>query len=219
MREIAKPVRIETSSTCSRSPLAKAPKKVSGMMASRCLTMPFFLGLLHIVRTALASSVAGSMLKPLPGCSTLPTIRPISSASGRNDLEVDQRLEADAPDLLEVAHRGDAVHHRAEDHRRDHHLDQRNEAVAERLQRSAGVGKEMSDQDADGDGDQHLDVEDRIPGLVVREERTMLRPLHDCVCHHDLHTSHAASFIQPAGGKPATRQSVPRRCLLLPMLS
>ena len=40
-------------------------------------------------------------------------------------LEIEQRLDADTPDLLEVAHRADAVHDRAEDDRRDHHLDER----------------------------------------------------------------------------------------------
>ena len=39
-RVMAKPVRIDTSSTCSRSPRASAPKKVSGMIASRWATMP-----------------------------------------------------------------------------------------------------------------------------------------------------------------------------------
>src|SRR6266478_4413282 len=38
--EMAKPVRIETSRICRRSPLAKAPMKVSGMIASRWATMP-----------------------------------------------------------------------------------------------------------------------------------------------------------------------------------
>ena len=41
MREIAKPDRIETSSTCKRSPRASAPKNESvGMIASRCATIP-----------------------------------------------------------------------------------------------------------------------------------------------------------------------------------
>ena len=48
-------------------------------------------------------------------------------------LEIDQRLEADAADLLHVLHAGDAVHHRAEDDRRDHHLDRLDEGVAEGL--------------------------------------------------------------------------------------
>src|SRR5947209_15521058 len=43
-REMANPVRIETSRTCKRSPRASAPKKLSGMMAMRWATMPSFLG-------------------------------------------------------------------------------------------------------------------------------------------------------------------------------
>jgi hypothetical protein len=45
-------------------------------------------------------------------------------------LEIEQRLDADPADLLEVAHRSDAVHHGAENHRRDHHLDHRDEGIA-----------------------------------------------------------------------------------------
>ena len=39
-RVMAKPVRIDTSSTCSRSPRASAPKKLSGMIPSRWAMMP-----------------------------------------------------------------------------------------------------------------------------------------------------------------------------------
>ena len=52
---------------------------------------------------------------------------------GRDDLEIDQRLDADAADLLGVLDVGDARDHGAEDDRRNHHLDQLDEAVAERL--------------------------------------------------------------------------------------
>ena len=86
---------------------------------------------------------------------------------GRHRLEIEQRLDADAADLLEVAHRADAVHHRAEDHRRDHHLDQRDEAVAERLQRDAGVAENRWPiRTPMRDGDQDLDIEDAVPGTL-----------------------------------------------------
>ena len=52
---------------------------------------------------------------------------------GRDDLEIDQRLDADAADLLGILDMRDAGDHGAEDDRRDHHLDQLDEAVAERL--------------------------------------------------------------------------------------
>ncbi len=87
---------------------------------------------------------------------------------GRDHLEINQRLDADPAEFLQVAHAGDAVHHGAEDHRRDHHLDQRDEAVAERFERLAEIRIEMPDRDADHDRDQHLDVEHRVPGAMVR---------------------------------------------------
>ena len=43
--------------------------------------------------------------------------------NGRDHLEIDQRLQAYAADLLQVADGGDAVDDGTEDDRRDHHLD------------------------------------------------------------------------------------------------
>jgi len=57
------------------------------------------------------------MLKPLPGLHDLAHQEADRERDGRHRLEVEQRLDADPPDLLEVAHRRDAVHHGAEDHR------------------------------------------------------------------------------------------------------
>ena len=45
-------------------------------------------------------------------------------------LEIDQRLDADAADLLEVAGAGNAVHHHAEHDRRHDHRDQLEEGIA-----------------------------------------------------------------------------------------
>ena len=84
-----------------------------------------------------------------------------------DDLEIDQRFQADAADALQIAHRGDAVHDGAEDHRRDHHLDQRDKAVAKRLQRLAEIGIKMSDCDAECDRDENLDIQDLVPGLTT----------------------------------------------------
>jgi len=80
-------------------------------------------------------------IEALAGLQHLATSSPIAKREGRHRLEIEQRLDADAADLLEVAHRADAVHDSAEDDRRDHHLDQRDEAVAERLERGAGLRK------------------------------------------------------------------------------
>ena len=96
--------------------------------------------------------------------------QPDHQRKGRDHFEIDQRLDADAADLLGVLDMGDARHHGAEDDRRDHHLDQLDEAVAERL--DPVVGRERrpqpADQRAEHDGDQHLDVENLVPGLGRR---------------------------------------------------
>ena len=96
---------------------------------------------------------------PAPGCTSLPTTRPMASASVVSDLEVDERLEADAPDLLQVAHLGDAGHDRGEDDRRDQHLDQLDEAVAQRLHRLAVRRVEVPEQRAEHHRDEDLEVE------------------------------------------------------------
>ena len=104
------------------------------------------------------------MLKPRPGWRGPADEKPDRQGERRHRLEIEQRLDADPPDFLEILHRRDAVHDRAEDHRRNHHLDKRDEAVAERLQGDAGLRKIVSDEDADRDRDQDLNVEDRVPG-------------------------------------------------------
>jgi hypothetical protein len=52
---------------------------------------------------------------------------------GRDDLEVEQGLAADAADFLHVLHAGDTGDDGTEDHRRDDHLDQFDEAVSQGL--------------------------------------------------------------------------------------
>ena len=84
----------------------------------------------------------------------------------RNNLKIHQRLDADPADLRHVPHRGDAVHHGAENDRADHHLDELDERVAQRLQRCAGLRMEVADADADRDRHQHLHVKDGIPAPV-----------------------------------------------------
>src|SRR5215475_12905851 len=69
----------------------------------------------------------------------------------RDRLEIDQRLQPYPTDALEVTHRGDAMHHGAKYHWRDHHLDQRDEAVAQRLQFLAETGIKITDENAERD--------------------------------------------------------------------
>src|SRR5260370_22472505 len=84
----------------------------------------------------------------------------------RDGFKINQRLQTDATDALQIADRGDAVHHRAEYHRRAHHFDQRNKAVTAWLQTLAEVRIAVPNQASDRDRDPNLDVHDRIPRLT-----------------------------------------------------
>ena len=72
-------------------------------------------------------------------------------------LEIDQRADADAAHLREVAGRGDAVHHDAEHDHRDHHLDQLDEAVAQRLGLHREVRPGHADENAERERDDDLE--------------------------------------------------------------
>ena len=85
----------------------------------------------------------------------------------RNDLEIDERLDADPADGLQVANLRDAGHDDAEDDRRDHHSDELDEAVAERPHRRARLGSDVAKDDADQNREQDLDVQDFIKGLPL----------------------------------------------------
>ena len=104
-------------------------------------------------KPATAAGVWPWPAKPAPGCSRLAIMRPSDEREGRHDFEIDQRLDADAADLLRVLDMRDARHHRAEDDRRDHHADQLDEAVAERLDPVVGgdIGQQPADQRAEHD--------------------------------------------------------------------
>jgi len=64
---------------------------------------------------------------------------------GRHQLEVDERLDADASHLAQRALSGDAHHQRGEDQRTDHHADQAQEDGGERLQVTGKAGKGEAD--------------------------------------------------------------------------
>ena len=138
----AKPNRIENSSTCRMSPLAKAPTTLSGMMSSTnstpvCAARPAA----DIWRRRRRRPCRE---KPSPGRSEIADEKAERQRYGRDDLEIDERLDADAPDLGGALDMGDAGDDGAEDDRRDHHLDELDEALAERLHPGAlgDVGKE-----------------------------------------------------------------------------
>ena len=79
---------------------------------------------------------------------------------GRNDLEIDERLHADAADLLGVLDMGDAGDDRAEDDRRDGHFDELDEAVAQRLDpvRRGDLRGQPAEQRAQRNRREHLNV-------------------------------------------------------------
>ena len=75
---------------------------------------------------------------------------------GSHQLEVDERLHANAADALQVAGAGDAVHDDAEDDQRNDHLDQLDEAVAQRLELHRRLRHEKAEQHAGHEGHQYL---------------------------------------------------------------
>ena len=85
----------------------------------------------------------------------------MTRANARDHFEVDERLAADAPDLLHVTGAGDAENDRAEDDRTDDHLHQGDEAVAERLERNGMRRIEVAEEAPGDDGDEDLDIQMR----------------------------------------------------------
>ena len=87
---------------------------------------------------------------------------------GRDQLEIDERLQSDPADLLHVADLGDPDHHRREDDRGDHHLDQLDEAVSQGLHRRRRRRVEIAERHADRDGGEHLKVQVCVQRPVSR---------------------------------------------------
>ena len=77
---------------------------------------------------------------------------------GREHLEIDQRLEADAPDFLQIAHLGDADSDGAEDDRADHHLDQLDEGVPQRFHLRGEIRNEEAQNNAERYTDDDLEI-------------------------------------------------------------
>ncbi len=66
----------------------------------------------------------------------------------RHDLEIDERLDPDAPDLLQIARPRDAVHDDAEDDRRHDHRNELEEGVGEKFQADGESGRGDANRDA-----------------------------------------------------------------------
>ncbi len=87
-------------------------------------------------------------------------------------LEIDQRLDADAADLLEIAGTGNAVHDDAEHDRRHDHRDQFQERVAEDLEPDGELGCRHPEHNAEQQRRQHLDEKRGVKRLSrVRRDR------------------------------------------------
>ena len=93
---------------------------------------------------------------PTPGWNTNASSRPSAERDRRDDLEIDQRLDADPADPFQVAGAGDAVHDDAEHEHRDDHLDELDERIAERLELDRRLGPDEADDDADDERQHHL---------------------------------------------------------------
>ncbi len=129
--------------------------------------------------------VGHSAAEPRTGPDQIADDKTDHQREGGDDLEIDQRLDADAADLLGILDMRNARYHGAEDDRRDHHLDQLDEAIAERLDPVVGRKRrpKPADQRTEHDGNQDLNVKNPIPGLC----RTRGRFGRDR-CRHDAYS-------------------------------
>ena len=98
-------------------------------------------------------------MHPDPGLEHVGDDQPDDEGQGGHDLEIEERLEADAADRPQVAHAADAGDDSGEDDRTDEHLDQLDEGVAQRLEGGPEFRLEVAEQNARHDAEQHLTVE------------------------------------------------------------
>ncbi len=154
---------------------AKAETIDTGMILSRNSTVWGSSPLPVLAATASApfASVSGSMLNPAPGFIRLPMSSPNSSAKVGHDLEVDERLDSDAPHRFQVADVGDPDHNGAEDDRSDQHFDQLDEPVGKGLEIRAEFRPQPADEDTDDDSGDQLHEQGSVPGRLVGESREL----------------------------------------------
>src|SRR6516225_875205 len=85
------------------------------------------------VATLEVSTWDRSTFIPTPGLNKIDGNKSDDQGDAGQHFKIYQRFERDASNLGHVGHAGDAVHHRAEDDRRDEHADRLDEGVAQRL--------------------------------------------------------------------------------------
>jgi len=76
---------------------------------------------------------------------------------GRQHFEVDHRLQADTPDLLQIAGAGNAADHNAEHDQADEHLDQLDEAITQGFELQGQVGEAQAADHAKGEAEHNLE--------------------------------------------------------------
>jgi hypothetical protein len=133
-------------------------------------------------------------IEPATGLEDFANQQPNGQSNRRYGLEIDQRFQADPANALEIAHRGNAVHDGAENHRRDHHLDQGDETVTERLQLLAEMWIEIPDQHTERDCDQDLQIQDLVPRLMTMDDGS-----DRCCCHGALGVGRGISIMRQTG--------------------
>jgi hypothetical protein len=131
-RDRPRPNSTANSSTCRISPLAKASTTVPGMMFSRKPTTSWC-GRLGIFGDRLAVEAGRIDVQPGARLEHVRDDQADEHRQRRHDLEVDDRLDADAADLLGIRQLGDADDDGDEDDRGDDHPHQLDEGLAERL--------------------------------------------------------------------------------------
>ena len=111
-------------------------------------------------------------------------------SDGRHHFKINQRFNRDAADLLRFANTRDAVHHGAENDRRDEHSHELDEKVAKRLQRIGALGPHVADEDAQHHRKQDLKGEMFVPGTRARSRGDLVDLGNVRLCGWRLHGGH-----------------------------
>ena len=112
-----------------------------------------------VTRDGLLVERGGVDMQPRPGLQQIADAEPDQQRQGGNELEVDDRTQADDADAAHIADLGNADGDRRKNQNRDDGADQRDERIAERLHLDCEAGVEIAQQQAEPDRDQHLNIE------------------------------------------------------------
>ena len=112
-------------------PSAKALKNVFGMMSRMNPTAELFLGFHNVALDPLRIERTDVDVHAGARLQNVDDDQPDHQRQTSEDFKIYERFDADPPDLFEIAHGCDAVHHGDENDRRNEHLDKLDEAVAE----------------------------------------------------------------------------------------